>query len=37
MVIQQIQFHKLKIEYPTVSKETKAALLKAKEVLLAEK
>jgi PPK2 family polyphosphate:nucleotide phosphotransferase len=31
------QFHKLKIEYPTVSKETKAALLKAKEVLLAEK
>lgn len=31
------QFHKLNIEYPTVSKETKAALLKAKEVLLAEK
>lgn len=31
------QFHKLKIEYPTVSKETKAALLKAKEALLAEK
>ncbi len=31
------QFHKLKLAYPTVSKETKAALLKAKEALLAEK
>lgn len=31
------QFHKLNIEYPTVSKETKAALLKAKQALLAEK
>lgn len=31
------QFHKLKLAYPTVSKETKAALLKAKQALLAEK
>ncbi|HQR94812.1 MAG: polyphosphate--nucleotide phosphotransferase [Sphingobacteriia bacterium 35-40-8] len=31
------QFHKLKIDYPKVSDETKAALLKARDVLLAEK
>lgn len=31
------QFQKLKMDYPVVSKETKAALQKAKEALLAEK
>lgn len=31
------QFHKLKMDYPIVSKETKAALSKAKQALMAEK